>query len=207
MKNLISISLLGLILTGCSTIESTIDAGKNIAGAIVDDVVDISKTAISIPVGAIGTVIDKIEEETETETEQDINYMDGRIIQAGEDTRRDLQQICFLQKSILDLLRLCSLGYVYCLWVVMKYKYIATERSVDVRTFEILSDTKLSEDAIEDAMALPDIDKVGDVEIEEGIQSTYLGTEYADDSKVKYYLESFAHNLKLIRGGKFFNNV
>ena len=89
----------------------------------------------------------------------------------------------------------------------MKYKYIATERSVDVRTFEILSDTKLSEDAIEDAMALPDIDKVGDVEIEEGIQSTYLGTEYADDSKVKYYLESFAHNLKLIRGGKFFNNV
>jgi starvation-inducible outer membrane lipoprotein len=70
MKNLISFSLLGLILTGCSTIESTIEAGKNIAGAVVDDVVDISKTAISIPVGAIGTVIDKIEEETETETEE-----------------------------------------------------------------------------------------------------------------------------------------
>ena len=69
MKNLISISLLGLILTGCSTIESTIDAGKNIASAVVDDVVDISKTAVSIPVGAIGIVIDKIEEETETETE------------------------------------------------------------------------------------------------------------------------------------------
>ena len=49
--------------------------------------------------------------------------------------------------------------------------------------------------------------KVGDIETEEGIQATYLGTEYADDSKVKYYLESFAHNLKLIRGGKFFNNV
>jgi len=89
----------------------------------------------------------------------------------------------------------------------MKYKYIATERSVDVRTFEILSDKKLNEEAIEDAMALPDIDKVGDIETEEGIQATYLGTEYADDSKVKYYLESFAHNLKLIRGGKFFNNV
>ena len=69
MKNLISISLLGLVLTGCSTIESTIDAGKNIVGAVVDDAVDISKTAISIPVGAIGTVIDKIEEETESETE------------------------------------------------------------------------------------------------------------------------------------------
>jgi hypothetical protein len=69
MKNLISMSLLGLVLTGCSTIESTIDAGKNIAGAVVDDVVDISKTAISIPVGAVSTVIDKIEEETVSETE------------------------------------------------------------------------------------------------------------------------------------------
>ena len=85
----------------------------------------------------------------------------------------------------------------------MKYKYIATERSVDVRHFEILSDKKLSEEAIEDAMALPDIDKVGDVEIEEGIQSTYLGTEYANGSTVKYDLESVAHNLKLIRGGRY----
>ena len=86
MKNLISMSLLGLVLTGCSTIESTIDAGKNIASAVVDDVVDISKTAISIPVGAVSTVIDKIEEETETETEQDINYMDGRTIPTWQNT-------------------------------------------------------------------------------------------------------------------------
>ena len=70
MKNLISISLLGLVLTGCSTIESTIDAGKNIAGAVVDDVVDISKTAISIPVGALSTVVDKIEEETQATNEK-----------------------------------------------------------------------------------------------------------------------------------------
>ena len=69
MKNLISIFLLGLVLTGCSTVESTINAGKDIASAVVDDVVDISKTAISIPVGAVGTVIDKIEEETVSETE------------------------------------------------------------------------------------------------------------------------------------------
>ena len=70
MKNLISISLLGLVLTGCSTIESTIDAGKYIAGAVVDDVVDISKTAISIPVGAVSTVVDKIEEETQATNEK-----------------------------------------------------------------------------------------------------------------------------------------
>ena len=86
----------------------------------------------------------------------------------------------------------------------MKYKYIATERSMDVRSFEILSDKKLNEEAIEDAMALPDIDKVGDIETEEGIQATYLGTEYAEDSQVEYCLESFTHNLKLIKGGRYF---
>ena len=69
MKNLFSISLLALILTGCSTLESTIQAGKDIASAVVDDVVDVSKTVISIPVQAVGTVIDKIEEETEIESE------------------------------------------------------------------------------------------------------------------------------------------
>tara|TARA_R110000803_G_scaffold203813_1_gene269547 strand:- start:71 stop:328 length:258 start_codon:yes stop_codon:yes gene_type:complete len=84
----------------------------------------------------------------------------------------------------------------------MKYKYIATEKSVDVRHFEILSDRKLTKDEVEDAMALPDIDKVGDSELENGIQSTYLRTEYGDDSHVIYYLESFAHTIKLIKGGK-----
>jgi len=84
----------------------------------------------------------------------------------------------------------------------MKYKYIATEKSVDVRHFEILSDRKLTKDEVEDAMALPDIDKVGNFELENGIQSTYLRTEYADDSYVNYYLESFAHTIRLIKGGK-----
>jgi PBP1b-binding outer membrane lipoprotein LpoB len=72
MKNLLSISLLALILTGCSTFESTIQAGKDIASAMVDDAVDVSKTVISIPVQAVGTVVDKLEEETvseESETE------------------------------------------------------------------------------------------------------------------------------------------
>ena len=67
MKNLFSIFLLSLILTGCSTLESTIQAGKDIASAVVDDVVDVSKTVISIPVQAVGTVIDKLEEETESD--------------------------------------------------------------------------------------------------------------------------------------------
>ena len=69
MKNLFSISLLALILTGCSTFESTIQAGKDITSAVVDDIVDVSKTVISIPVQAVSTVIDKIEEETESESE------------------------------------------------------------------------------------------------------------------------------------------
>jgi len=67
MKKLLALSL---ILTGCSTVESTIQAGKDIAGAVVDDVVDISKTAISIPVGAVGTVVDKLEEETQATNEK-----------------------------------------------------------------------------------------------------------------------------------------
>jgi len=67
MKTLLALSL---ILTGCSTVESTIQAGKDIAGAVVDDVVDISKTAISIPVGAVGTVVDKLEEETQATNEK-----------------------------------------------------------------------------------------------------------------------------------------
>jgi len=64
MKNLFSVSLLGLILTGCSTFESAVQAGKDITSAVVDDVVDVSKTVISIPVQAVGTVVDKLEEET-----------------------------------------------------------------------------------------------------------------------------------------------
>tara|TARA_Y100000361_G_scaffold141638_1_gene146896 strand:+ start:192 stop:407 length:216 start_codon:yes stop_codon:yes gene_type:complete len=55
---------LSLILTGCSAVQTTIDSGKNIAGAIVDDVISVGETAISIPVGAVGTVVDKLEEET-----------------------------------------------------------------------------------------------------------------------------------------------
>ena len=69
MKQLTFLSIV-LLASGCSTLESTIQAGKDIASAVVDDVVDVTKTAISIPVGAVGTVVDKIEEQT-TDQEPD----------------------------------------------------------------------------------------------------------------------------------------
>tara|TARA_Y100001963_G_scaffold6876_1_gene8884 strand:- start:588 stop:812 length:225 start_codon:yes stop_codon:yes gene_type:complete len=69
MKQLMFLSVI-LLASGCSTLESTIQAGKDIAGAVVDDVVDVTKTAISIPVGAVGTVVDKLEEQT-TDQEPD----------------------------------------------------------------------------------------------------------------------------------------
>ena len=53
-----------LIVSGCSIVEETIAAGKNVASAVVDESVDLGQTAISIPVQAAGTVIDKLEEET-----------------------------------------------------------------------------------------------------------------------------------------------
>ena len=59
-----------LFLTGCSAVQTTIDSGKNIAGAIVDDVVSVGQTAIAIPVGAVGTVVDKLEEETTSPKEK-----------------------------------------------------------------------------------------------------------------------------------------
>jgi len=56
-----------LTITGCSVVEETIDAGKNISSAIVDESIELGQTAISIPVQAVGTVVDKLEEETKDE--------------------------------------------------------------------------------------------------------------------------------------------
>lgn len=53
-----------LFLTGCGAVNSVIDAGKDITSAVVDDAVDIGQTVILVPVQAVGTVVDKIEEET-----------------------------------------------------------------------------------------------------------------------------------------------
>jgi len=84
----------------------------------------------------------------------------------------------------------------------MKYKYIVTEESLDVRHFEILSDKKLDEEEILDALCLPNITKEGNVVTQGGIKSTFLRTEFGDDSEVKAELQSFKHVIKLIHGGK-----
>lgn len=82
------------------------------------------------------------------------------------------------------------------------YKYIATEHSLDVRYFEIVSNRELSEEEITDAMSLPDITVEGSTEEEQGVKVTYTHTDFGDDSQVNYYLESFKHTIELLKGGK-----
>ena len=65
MKTLVLVFLPFLILGGCSTLSTTIDSGKNIGNAVIDDTISVAQTAISIPVKAVGTVVNKIEEEVD----------------------------------------------------------------------------------------------------------------------------------------------
>jgi len=69
-KLIICLSSLWL-MTACSLLTTTVDSGKNIGNVAIDEVVDLTTTAISIPVKAVGTVIDKLEEETTPEKEQE----------------------------------------------------------------------------------------------------------------------------------------
>ena len=69
-KLVICLSLL-LVMSGCSLLTTAVESGKNIGTAAIDEVVDITTTAISIPVQAIGTVIDKLEDETSPEEDQE----------------------------------------------------------------------------------------------------------------------------------------
>ena len=69
-KLVLCLSLL-LVVSGCSLLTTTVESGKNIGTAAIDEVVDITTTAISIPVKAVGTVIDKLEEETSPEDQED----------------------------------------------------------------------------------------------------------------------------------------
>tara|TARA_R100000234_G_scaffold96822_1_gene65144 strand:- start:476 stop:694 length:219 start_codon:yes stop_codon:yes gene_type:complete len=71
MKTLVLVFLPFLILGGCSTLSTTIDSGKKIGEAAIDDTISVAQTAISIPVKAVGTVVDKIEEEVEPLPEED----------------------------------------------------------------------------------------------------------------------------------------
>ena len=71
MKTLVLVCLPFLILGGCSTLSTTIDSGKKIGEAAIDDTISVAQTAISVPVKAVGTVVDKIEEEVEPLPKED----------------------------------------------------------------------------------------------------------------------------------------
>ena len=60
-----------LVISGCSLITTAVESGKEIGTAAIDEVVDITTTAVSIPVQAVGTVVDKLEEETSPEDQED----------------------------------------------------------------------------------------------------------------------------------------
>ena len=68
---LISLIASLLLITGCSIIETTVDGVKTVGEAVIDESMDLGKTVISIPVQAVGTVIDKLEEETTEETPEE----------------------------------------------------------------------------------------------------------------------------------------
>jgi len=59
------------LMTACSLLTTAVDSGKNIGTAAIDEVVDITTTAASIPVQAVSTVVDKLEKETTPEKEQE----------------------------------------------------------------------------------------------------------------------------------------
>ena len=65
------------------------------------------------------------------------------------------------------------------------YEYEATEQSVDVRNFSIVSDRKLTESEILDAICLPNISKEGDCEKDGGITSTFKYTDFGEDSQME----------------------
>ena len=60
-----------LVISGCTLITTAVESGKDIGTAAIDEVVDITTTAVSIPVQAVGTVVDKLEEETSPEDQED----------------------------------------------------------------------------------------------------------------------------------------
>ena len=61
---------IALLFASCTALETVIESGKNIGNAVIDDAIEVGKTAISIPVSAVGTVVDKVEEEVSEEKEE-----------------------------------------------------------------------------------------------------------------------------------------
>lgn len=68
-----------------------------------------------------------------------------------------------------------------------QYIYEAEEQSVDVRKFSIVSNRKLTEEEVKEAIHLPDIANAGSSRSEDGITATFLWTYYGDDSQIDVY--------------------
>ena len=68
---------------------------------------------------------------------------------------------------------------------VKEFVYEVNERSIDVRYFEIVSDKKLTHNEVIEAICLPDISKEGDSKKEGGITSTFMWTDFGDDSQME----------------------
>ena len=66
-----------------------------------------------------------------------------------------------------------------------QYTYEVSEQSTDIRYFEIVSDKKLTESEILDAICLPNISEEGDCEKDGGITSTFQWTDFGDDSQME----------------------
>ena len=66
-----------------------------------------------------------------------------------------------------------------------EYVYEVSEQSTDVRYFEIVSDKKLTEEEIRDAVCLPDFRKEWDCVKEGGITSTFKYSDFGDDSQME----------------------
>jgi hypothetical protein len=68
----------------------------------------------------------------------------------------------------------------------MKYEYIVEERSVDVRTFKVVSDKKLSDDEIYEYYPTASFNEhtVYTADYNPKVTVQYEGTEYGDDSQV-----------------------
>lgn len=65
------------------------------------------------------------------------------------------------------------------------YTYEVSEQSTDVRYFEIVSDKKLTESEIRDAVCLTNISREGDCVKEGGITSTFKWTDFGEDSDME----------------------
>jgi hypothetical protein len=62
-----------------------------------------------------------------------------------------------------------------------RYIYHATEHSVDIRNYKITSNRQLTEGEVMNAVCLPNIQKPHDTVTEDGVRTTYMGTDYGDD--------------------------